>query len=166
MELHIENPDLGYSKAKLIEPTSHGYIYVAAAVHPNKIPVVLPNTKRSKLLSHLKQLARELEHTEGVIRVAVFRAIVRPPTARVSTYLKEHGAPSHGANYDVLILIENDLSHHRARSPELFDVPAAVERHSDSCERHINHGGAQRQAYRRCGHGQKGPVSFQSLYRR
>lgn len=61
---------------------------------------------RSALLARLKELARELELERSVVRVAVFRAIVRPPTAAMSSYLKRRGSRMHGSNYDLLVLIE------------------------------------------------------------
>jgi len=42
-ELQIINPDPKYPKAKLIEPTTLGYLYIAAAVRPSPIPLVLPS---------------------------------------------------------------------------------------------------------------------------
>jgi hypothetical protein len=105
-KLQIVNPDPRYSKAKLIEPTTLGYIYMAAALQPGPIPLVLPSARRSKLLMELKDLVRELERLDDVVNVTVFRAIVMPPTARFSSYLKEREASLHIANFDVFVLIQ------------------------------------------------------------
>lgn len=106
MQLHLENPSPRYAKARLVEPTSEGFIYIAAVVHRTKSPVVLPNAERTHLLQHVKQLARELERVPGVIRATVFRAIVRPPTERMSAYLRERGGSVPTANFDTIVLIE------------------------------------------------------------
>ena len=106
-ELRIVNPDPRYPKAKLIEPTTLGYIYLAAAVRPpGRIPLVLPSTQRSRLLRHLKELARGVERLDEVVKATVFRAIVMPPTARFSSYLKQRGDSIHLANFDVVVLLQ------------------------------------------------------------
>ncbi len=105
-ELRIVNPDSKYPKAKLIEPTMLGYLYIAASVQPGPIPLVLPSAERSRLLMRLKELARGIERLDAVVKVTVFRAIVMPPTARFSSYLKERGDSLHLANFDVAALIQ------------------------------------------------------------
>ncbi|MFL5805088.1 MAG: hypothetical protein ACJ8CR_25505, partial [Roseiflexaceae bacterium] len=105
-ELRIVNPDPKYPKAKLIEPTTLGYLYIAAAVRPGRIPLVLPSAARSRLLRRLKELAGEIERLDQVVKASVFRAIVMPPTARFSSYLKQRAASLHLANFDVAVLIQ------------------------------------------------------------
>src|SRR3954464_4701826 len=106
-ELRIVNPDPRYPKARLIEPTTLGYIYLAAPVRPpGRLPLVLPSLERSRLLRHLKELARGIERLNEVVKATVFRAIVMPPTARFSSYLKQRGASIHLANFDVVVLIQ------------------------------------------------------------
>jgi hypothetical protein len=106
MELHIVNPDPRYPKANLIEPTPLGYLYLAGKVRRGSGPVVLPSIQRSRLLKRLKTLARQLERVDAVLKATVFRAIVRPPTARFSPYLQQRGPSFHIADFDVLILIQ------------------------------------------------------------
>ncbi|HEV8581992.1 MAG TPA: hypothetical protein VGX68_23220 [Thermoanaerobaculia bacterium] len=106
-ELRLVNPDPKYPQAKLIEPTTLGYIYVAAAVRPpGRFPFVLPSRRRSRLLVQLKKLAHQLGRSDEVVRATVFRAIVMPPTGRFSSYLKQRGASIHLANFDVAVLIQ------------------------------------------------------------
>ena len=107
-EARIVNPDPRYPKAKLIPPTTRGYIYVAGHVRSrfDTLPFVLPNARRAKLLARLKALARELERLDDVVQATVFRAIVRPPTASHSSYLKSRQPHLHVANYDVMLLIQ------------------------------------------------------------
>jgi len=105
-EPRIVNADPRYPKARLIEPTTLGYIYAAAAVRPGPLPLVLPSAERSSLLVRLKELARELERLDEVVKATVFRAIAMPPTARSNSYLKERGASLHVANFDVVVLIQ------------------------------------------------------------
>ncbi len=106
MELHLVNADAKYPKAHLIEPTTFGYIYLAARVRPGHSPLVLPSAERTRLLARVKHLARELEHVDGVVQATVFRAIVMPPTAKFSSYLKERGASLEIARFDVLLLVQ------------------------------------------------------------
>ena len=106
VEPQIVNPDPTYPKAELMAPTTLGYLYVAAAVRPGRLPFVLPNRQRSALLKQLKGLARAVERLDDVVGVSIFRAIVMPPTARTSSYAKQHRSAFHVANYDVLVLVQ------------------------------------------------------------
>src|SRR5688572_19700533 len=106
MELRLVNPDPRYSQVTLIEPTTLGYLYVAATVRPSPIPLVLPSAERSRLLKRLKELAREIERLDEVVKATVFRAIVMPPTTRLSSYLRGRGATLRVANFDVVLLIQ------------------------------------------------------------
>jgi hypothetical protein len=106
MELHIVNPDPRYEKAQTIEPTTRGYVYIAAAVRPGRFPLVLPSKERQALIDEVKQLADQLEHTEGVVKATVFRAVVIAPTLRFSSYLRQRRDSLHVANFDVAVLVE------------------------------------------------------------
>ncbi|MGH2370011.1 MAG: hypothetical protein ACRDI2_17675 [Chloroflexota bacterium] len=118
-ELRIVNPDPRYSKVRQIEPTTLGYLYVAATVRPGPIPLVLPSVDRSSLLVRLKELARGLERLDAVVKATVFRALVIPPTARLNAYLRERGTSVRVPRFDVVVLVETT-------SPEATrDVQAA-----------------------------------------
>jgi hypothetical protein len=111
MELNIVNPDPKYSRVNLIEPTTLGYIHLAAEVSPSPMPPqrlpFVPNGRaREELLSSLKMLASRLEQLESVEKATVFDAVAIPPTSRFSSYLKERADSIHLARYDVVVLIE------------------------------------------------------------
>jgi hypothetical protein len=106
VEPRIVSPDPKYGKAKLIEPTTLGYLYVAAAFRPGRLPYVLPNGERSNLLKDLKDLARGVEQRDDVVKASVFRAIFMPPTARTSSYVKQRGTSLRVANFDVMVLVQ------------------------------------------------------------
>jgi hypothetical protein len=103
--LQLVHPELGFGRVKLIEPTGRGYIYIAASVQPGRLPFVLPSRKRSLLIGELKPIIQDLAALTDVVRVAMFRAIVMPPTARFSSYLKANRS-LHRANFDVAVLLE------------------------------------------------------------
>ena len=76
MELRLVNPDPRYSKVRLIEPASLGYLHVAAEVRTPKRPgPVLSSRERSQLVGALKVLGRQLERVPGVQRVTVYEAM-------------------------------------------------------------------------------------------
>jgi hypothetical protein len=102
----IVHPEGGYPKPALLPPTTLGYIHIGASLDVNPTPVVLPNKRRSELLGDIKKLARTVDHLDWVRRVSVFRAIVMPPTSRLSAYLKERGESVALANYDVAVVLE------------------------------------------------------------
>jgi hypothetical protein len=124
-ELRLVHPDPRYPKAKLIEPTTLGYLYVAAAVQPSgRFPFVLPSARRSRLLARLKEPARQIERLDDVVKATVFRAIVMPPTGRFSSYLKQRGASIHVANFDVVVLIQttSPLATRKVQATPTFDA--------------------------------------------
>jgi hypothetical protein len=104
-ELHLINTESGRPKPELMEPRHSGYLYVAASVHPGVSPFVLPNSCRSRVIRRIKQVAPDLERIPDVTQVTVFRAVVRPPTARFSPYLKRRRRLRR-ADFDVMVLIE------------------------------------------------------------
>jgi hypothetical protein len=134
MELHIVNPELNAGKARLIEPTASGYIYLGGAVRHSHSAVVTPNARRSELLQKLKSLARKLETLDSVVRATVFRAIVMPPTTRFSAYLKERGSNVHVANFDVMMLIETksaDAAREVQASPQFRTLVETLRQDAD-----------------------------------
>jgi hypothetical protein len=111
MELNIVNPDPSYSPINLIEPTTLGYIHLAAEVRPRPMPhrrlPFVPNGRaRTELLGRLKMLANSLEQLETVEKATVFTAVAIPPTSRFSPYLNERADSIHIARFDVVVLIE------------------------------------------------------------
>jgi hypothetical protein len=111
MELNIVNPDPRYSRANLIEPTTLGYIHLAAEVGPRPMPPqrlpFVPNGRpREELLGRLKMLANSLEQLESVEKATLFDAVAIPPTSRFNSYLKERADSIHLARFDVVVLIE------------------------------------------------------------
>src|ERR1044072_1412799 len=106
MHPRIRNADLDYSKAKLVEPTLLGYIYISAAVHPGPVSVILPSAKRARLLARLKEMAREIKRLDEPIQATVFRTIVIPPTLLFNPYLKERRSAIHVPDFDVALLAQ------------------------------------------------------------
>jgi hypothetical protein len=102
----ILNPNPKYSKVKLIAPTTLGYVYIAAAIKPGRLPFVLPSARRSDLLQRVKELAEQLTRAGNVVNATVFRAIVMPPTERFSSYLRARKNSIQIANFDLAVLIE------------------------------------------------------------
>jgi len=106
MELQIVNPDPKYERARLVEPTTLGYLYVAASIRPSPFPTLLPSRRRSELIVRVKERARQVESLDGVVRATVFRAVIMPPARPFSVFLSEHKASLHVANFDLVVLIE------------------------------------------------------------
>ena len=108
MEPQIVNPNPKYSRVNLIEPTTLGYIHVAAEVDPHPVPFMPNGREKTELLNRLKGLARQLEWLDVVEKVTVFDAIaIAPP----SSYVKEREESFRIARFDIVVLIE-------ATSPE------------------------------------------------
>jgi hypothetical protein len=108
-ELHIVNPDPKYSRAALIEPTTLGYIHIAAEVQPRSTPFAPNSREKSKLLAQLKIIAQQLEQLDAVEKVTVFDALAFAPP---SAYVKERADSIQIPRFDIVVLIE-------AKSPTL-----------------------------------------------
>jgi hypothetical protein len=105
--VQIVNPDPKYGKVKLREPTTLGYVYVAATVKPGPLPFILPSRERSRLLAQLKEIAGGLTDLDPIVVAAtVFRATVMPPPPRSNSYLKERGDAVRVPRFDVAVLVE------------------------------------------------------------
>jgi hypothetical protein len=103
MELTIVNADPKYSAVKLIEPTTLGYIHIAAEVHPRALPFLPNGREKSEVITKLKELAHSLEELDAVERVTVFDALAFAPP---SAYVQERRDAVHVAHFDIVVLIE------------------------------------------------------------
>jgi hypothetical protein len=103
MDLTIVNADPRYAAVKLIEPTTLGYIHIAAEVAPRRLPFLPHRHEKSALLRKLKELAHGLEQLDAVERVTVFDAVAFAPP---SAYVQEHRDAVHVAHFDIVVLIE------------------------------------------------------------
>ena len=143
MELKIVNPDPRYSRVNLIEPTTLGYIHLAAEVRPRAMPPqqlpFVPNRRaREELLSRLKMLANRLEQLESVEKATVLDAVAIPPTSRFSSYLKERADSIHLARFDVAVLIETvspELAREVQQTPDYRALLDALE--SEARDMHV-----------------------------
>jgi hypothetical protein len=118
--LRLVNPDPRYAPIALGTPSTRGYLHIGASAHPGRVPLVLPNAERSALLVRLKELAHRLVRSEAALAATVFRAVVIPPTTRMSPYLRQRGAAVLAPRFDVAVLIETESP---AAARELQDTP-------------------------------------------
>jgi len=103
--LRIVNPGPRYAPARLIEPTTYGYIHIAARLQPRPLPFWPSGRKKAALLARLKKLARRLEQHAAVREVTLFDALAIPPFGRLP-YIREHRDRIHQARFDVAVLVE------------------------------------------------------------
>jgi hypothetical protein len=101
----VVNPQEKFKEVKLIEPSEHHFLILAAEVDTRFFPFPLSSSKKKKnLLDTAKELCIELEQLDEVIDATVFKARLIPPGR--GQYIKEHSGDIHIANYDVVVLIE------------------------------------------------------------
>jgi hypothetical protein len=105
MELQIVSPDPKYPRVKLIEPTTLGYLHIAAVVSPPSLPFMPTGRAKSELLTRLKALAHHLEQHDSVEKVTVFDAIAVPPLERLP-YVRERADAIRVARFDIVVLVE------------------------------------------------------------
>ena len=103
MELRIVNENPNYPPVKLIEPTTLGYIHLAAVVQPRQVSFLPAGREKAQLLARLKQFALQLEQVDMVEKVTVFHSIVMAPP---SGYVKQHRDAIHLPRYDIVVLVE------------------------------------------------------------
>src|SRR6266498_2674934 len=107
-ELQLVYFDRNYPPVKLIEPTTLGYIHIAAEVQPRSLPFSLfmpQRREKSELLTELKALAHRLEQLDAVEKVTVFHAGVMLPIERLP-YIKQRKDSIRIPRFDIVVLIE------------------------------------------------------------
>ncbi len=107
-ELQLVYFDRNYPPVKLIEPTTLGYIHIAAEVQPRSLPFSLfmpQRREKSELLTELKALAHPLEQLDAVEKVTVFHAGVVLPIERLP-YIKQRKDSIRIPRFDIVVLIE------------------------------------------------------------
>ncbi|HEY7125410.1 MAG TPA: hypothetical protein VH540_15760 [Ktedonobacterales bacterium] len=127
-ELQIVNPDPKYSRAALIEPTTLGYIHIAAEVHPRSAPFMPNSSEKSKLLAQLNTIGRQLEQLDTVEKVSVFDALAFAPP---STYAKERADSIGLPRFDIVVLIEAKspaIARNVQKTPEFQTLIDVLER--------------------------------------
>ncbi|MEQ8471725.1 MAG: hypothetical protein RIC35_11090 [Marinoscillum sp.] len=101
----VVNPQEQFKEVKLIEPSEHHFLLLAAEVDSNVFPFPIRSSKQKKSLLHCaKELCQEMEQFNEIIDATVFKARLTPPGR--GQYIKEHEDEIHIANYDVVVLIE------------------------------------------------------------
>jgi hypothetical protein len=106
MPPRLVNPDPRYGRVRLIEPTTLGYLHLAAEVQP-RLPFLPSSRPKRAFLARLKQLARQLAQVEAVQRVTVYDAVGMPPLERLPG-VRERAGAIRVARFDVAVLVETD----------------------------------------------------------
>jgi hypothetical protein len=104
MALEIVNPEARYGKVRLIEPTSLGYLHLAADVQAahRPGPVLFRSRDKMQLLGVLKWLAGQLAQLGTVNRATVYDAFL---FTQPGGYVKGRPAAP-PAWFDVVVLVE------------------------------------------------------------
>jgi hypothetical protein len=102
-ELELVNPDPKYARAALMEPTTLGYLLIAAEVQPRGAPFMPRAREKAALLPQLLELCRQLERLDTVEQVTLFDGVVfAPPGAYVRQRFGASGVP----RFDIVVLVE------------------------------------------------------------
>src|SRR5262245_22606959 len=106
MTLHepvIVNPTNKYARASLIEPTTLGYLLVAAEVQPRRAPFLPGGREKTALLAQLQELAGRIEQLDDVEKVTLFDGVAfAPANIAVRQRFGAAGIP----RFDIVALIE------------------------------------------------------------
>lgn len=89
-----------WTHARLIQPSSAGYLYLGASSGPWRVPPALPRARRRTLLSFLHTAAAQLRRDGRVHSADVFRGLLRPPGTRTLPGRKA-GEPA----FDAVLLV-------------------------------------------------------------
>jgi hypothetical protein len=91
-----------FPQARLIQPTTSGYLLMAAEV--DRRPMLLPNSRpKRRLLGHVQDLVRTLRSDQRVLDANAFDGLLTP--ARRGKLLKQRpGVPP--ARFDLAVLVE------------------------------------------------------------
>ncbi|HEY6745438.1 MAG TPA: hypothetical protein VI357_06925 [Mycobacteriales bacterium] len=86
-----------WTRVRLVEPSTAGFVLVAASSGPWPVPVALPRGRRRALVARMRAVAAALRRDPGVLRADVFTGVLRPPAARA-------GGPA--PDFDAVLLVE------------------------------------------------------------
>lgn len=110
-----------WTTAQLMEPSSAGFVHIAASSGRWRLPVApVRNPRRAALLDRLHEAADVLGHDPRVARVDVFSGFVRPPGGRRSTGASRRRV----VDYDAVLLTE---THTVADAEAVLAEPRATE---------------------------------------
>jgi hypothetical protein len=127
--------DPRYSRAHLVEPTTLGYIHVAAEVSPlpvppQRLPFLPGKREKGELIGKLKALGHRLGQLDSVEKVTIFEAVAIPPTPRFGSYLRERTGRVEPARFDVVVLVETEspeAAREVQKSPAYLGLVSALE---------------------------------------
>lgn len=103
MSVHIVNAGSKYGRVLLQEPTSTGYIHIAAQTCEPSFPFRAKTDPT--LLEGLKELASHMDQLECIETIHVFEAVGLPPVSQLP-YVKDHADTVRIARFDVALFIE------------------------------------------------------------
>lgn len=121
--LKIVNQHLQYNKVSLISTLTSSFIHIAAEIDTASTPLFLTTTAKKKVfIQKCKKWSKEIEKTEGVIEVSLFKATIIPPG--FGQYIKENLNNIHLAKFDFVILIEtvSDDITEKVKNLEAFNM--------------------------------------------
>jgi len=90
-----------WTRARLVEPSGAGYVFLGASSGPWRVPPALPSTRRRFLLGMMRATALELRRHPQVERADVFRGLLRPPGTR-----SVPGQRAASTAFDVVLLVQ------------------------------------------------------------
>lgn len=93
-----------WTRVRLIEPTTAGFLYLGASSGPWRAPVPLPRGRRRRILTRMHEAAAALGRDPRVVRVDVFEGLLRPPGR--SSGRAGRRAPD--ADFDAVLLVETE----------------------------------------------------------
>lgn len=92
-----------FPKVTLVEPTSSGYLHLAAEID-GRLPFLPNSPKKRKLIATCKRWCRQLEADPSVVSAVVFDAFLIPRGR--GEFIKERPNQVHVARFDLSVLIE------------------------------------------------------------
>lgn len=118
-----ESVSTSWTTARLIEPSSSGYVFVGVSSGPWRFPRAIPSRRRRQVLDRLHRVRRALASDPAVLRADVFRGTLRPPGGQPGFDGQFQGDVA----YDAVLLVETASpaeAAQLARGPEIAAVRA------------------------------------------
>jgi hypothetical protein len=121
--MRIVGAEHGIAKVQLGEPTSNGYVLLAAEVE-RRLPLLPRSARKRSLLAQIKHLAHELTRSAQVLEATVFDALIFAP-GQGKTLLRKAVADGAltPARFDVVILVRTATP---SAAGELLEDPRYV----------------------------------------
>ena len=122
-----------FPRVQLVAPATSGYLLMAAEVDQRPWQLIPFSRNKNDLIRETKAYCAMIGRIAGIAPASVFRAFLARPGGH-GGYLLRRKKPSHGARFDLVVLIETDSL---SRIDEILGLPNGDNSRATPVPRHV-----------------------------